>query len=57
MHDADSHIMEEPDWLHPTSTADAERFPYVWSGRRARAAIAKDAPSRRHWVPPTTNRN
>ena len=41
MHDADSHIMEEPDWLHPyLDAATRERFPYVWSvgdepGRRA----------------------
>ena len=32
MHDADSHIMEEPDWLHPyLDAATRERFPYVWS--------------------------
>ena len=31
MHDADSHIMEEPDWLHPyLDAATRERFPYVW---------------------------
>ena len=41
MHDADSHIMEEPDWLHPyLDPATRDRFPYVWSvgdepGRRA----------------------
>src|SRR5262245_45271798 len=32
MHDADSHIMEEPDWLHPyLDAATRQRFPYVWS--------------------------
>ena len=32
MHDADSHIMEEPDWLHPyLDRATRDRFPYVWS--------------------------
>ena len=32
MHDADSHIMEPPDWLHPyLDAATRERFPYVWS--------------------------
>lgn len=31
MHDADSHIMEEPDWLHPyLDAATRDRFPYVW---------------------------
>ena len=41
MHDADSHIMEAPDWLHPYLDAKTrERFPYVWTegdepGRRA----------------------
>ena len=32
MHDADSHIMEEPDWLHPyLDRVTRDRFPYVWS--------------------------
>jgi len=32
MHDADSHIMEEPDWLHPyLDRATIDRFPCVWS--------------------------
>jgi predicted TIM-barrel fold metal-dependent hydrolase len=32
MHDADSHIMEEADWLHPyLDDAARERFPYVWT--------------------------
>jgi predicted TIM-barrel fold metal-dependent hydrolase len=31
MHDADSHIMEEPDWLHPhLDAATRKRFPHVW---------------------------
>ena len=45
MHDADSHIMEEPDWLHPyLDTATRERFPYVWSvgDEPGRQAIAKE---------------
>jgi predicted TIM-barrel fold metal-dependent hydrolase len=32
MHDADSHIMEPADWLHPYLDAGTrERFPYVWN--------------------------
>jgi len=32
MHDADSHIMEPADWLHPyLDTAARERFPLVWT--------------------------
>jgi predicted TIM-barrel fold metal-dependent hydrolase len=32
MHDADSHIMEPADWLHPyLDTKTRERFPYVWA--------------------------
>jgi predicted TIM-barrel fold metal-dependent hydrolase len=32
MHDADSHIMEPADWLHPyLSAAARERFPLVWT--------------------------
>ena len=32
MHDADSHIMEPADWLHPyLDTAARERFPVVWT--------------------------
>src|SRR4051794_39983641 len=32
MHDADSHIMEPADWLHPYLDAAArERFPLVWN--------------------------
>ena len=32
MHDADSHIMEPADWLHPYLDATArERFPLVWT--------------------------
>jgi len=45
MHDADSHIMEEPDWLHPyLDAATRERFPYVWSvgDEPGRQAIAKE---------------
>jgi predicted TIM-barrel fold metal-dependent hydrolase len=31
MHDADSHVMEEPAWLTPyLDAATRERFPYVW---------------------------
>src|SRR6478609_7852195 len=31
MHDADSHIMEPPDWLHPYMDAGTrEQFPSVW---------------------------
>ncbi len=55
MHDADSHIMEEPDWLHPyLDTATRERFPYVWSvgDEPGRQAIDEGArPSRRQRVP------
>ena len=45
MHDADSHIMEEPDWLHPyLDAATRERFPYVWSvgDEPGRQAIEKE---------------
>jgi len=32
MHDADSHIMEPADWLHPYLDAGTrERFPLVWT--------------------------
>jgi predicted TIM-barrel fold metal-dependent hydrolase len=32
MHDADSHIMEPADWLHPyLDQQTRERFPYVWT--------------------------
>src|SRR4051794_21975288 len=32
MHDADSHIMEPADWLHPyLDAATRERFPLVWT--------------------------
>jgi len=32
MHDADSHIMEPADWLHPyLDDASRERFPLVWN--------------------------
>ena len=45
MHDADSHIMEEPDWLHPYLDRETrERFPYVWSigDEPGRIAIEKE---------------
>ena len=45
MHDADSHIMEEADWLHPyLDAATRERFPYVWSvgDEPGRQAIEKE---------------
>jgi predicted TIM-barrel fold metal-dependent hydrolase len=45
MHDADSHIMEAPDWLHPYLDAEArERFPFVWSigDEPGRIAIEKE---------------
>ena len=32
MHDADSHIMEPADWLHPyLDSATRDRFPFVWT--------------------------
>jgi len=32
MHDADSHIMEPADWLHPyLDDRTRERFPRVWT--------------------------
>jgi len=47
MHDADSHIMEEPDWLHPyLDRATIERFPYVWPFTGERSAEVDRA--RRH---------
>ncbi|MGH8978288.1 MAG: amidohydrolase family protein [Acidimicrobiia bacterium] len=45
MHDADSHIMEEADWLHPyLDAATRERFPFVWSvgDEPGRNAIEKE---------------
>jgi predicted TIM-barrel fold metal-dependent hydrolase len=45
MHDADSHIMEEADWLHPyLDAATRERFPYVWTvgDEPGRNPIAKE---------------
>jgi uncharacterized protein len=45
MHDADSHIMEEADWLHPyLDRASRDRFPYVWSegDEPGRLAIEKE---------------
>ena len=34
MHDADSHIMEPADWLHPYLDAPTRaRFPLVWTER------------------------
>jgi predicted TIM-barrel fold metal-dependent hydrolase len=45
MHDADSHIMEPPDWLHPyLDGAARERFPFVWSvgDEPGRIAIEKE---------------
>jgi predicted TIM-barrel fold metal-dependent hydrolase len=44
MHDADSHVMEEPDWLHPhLDRATRERFPLVWqpAGERDYDDVAK----------------
>src|SRR6266849_5686001 len=47
MHDADSHIMEPADWLHPYLDAGTrERFPFVWTTHNedptpAHVAIAK----------------
>jgi uncharacterized protein len=45
MHDADSHIMEEPDWLHPyLDPSIRDRFPYVWSvgDEPGRVAVEKE---------------
>jgi predicted TIM-barrel fold metal-dependent hydrolase len=47
MHDADSHIMEPADWLHPyLDTRTLERFPLVWETHNedptpAHVAVAK----------------
>src|SRR6516165_8937756 len=49
MHDADSHIMEPADWLHPyLDTKARERFPLVWETHNedptpAHVAVAKAA--------------
>jgi uncharacterized protein len=49
MHDADSHIMEEADWLHPYLDAKTrERFPYVWTVGDEPGRIGIDKERARH---------
>jgi predicted TIM-barrel fold metal-dependent hydrolase len=49
MHDADSHIMEEPDWLHPyLDAATKERFPHVWTVDSEPGRWGIDKERRRH---------
>ncbi|GIU88500.1 MAG: amidohydrolase [Acidimicrobiia bacterium] len=52
MHDADSHIMEEPDWLHPyLDPAVRERFPYVWHASEEPGRWGIERERRRHADP------
>ena len=52
MHDADSHIMEEPDWLHPyLDAATKERFPHVWTVSDEPGTWGIDRERRRHADP------
>jgi len=52
MHDADSHIMEEPDWLHPyLDAATRERFPYVWGQGDEAGTWGMEKERRRHADP------
>jgi predicted TIM-barrel fold metal-dependent hydrolase len=49
MHDADSHVMEEPDWLHPYLDARTrDRFPYVWGGGDEPSKWGIDKERQRH---------
>ncbi|GIU90438.1 MAG: hypothetical protein KatS3mg010_1537 [Acidimicrobiia bacterium] len=52
MHDADSHIMEEPDWLHPYLDPDVrDRFPYVWTASEEPGRWGIERERRRHSDP------
>ncbi|HEX5095441.1 MAG TPA: amidohydrolase family protein [Acidimicrobiia bacterium] len=52
MHDADSHIMEEPDWLHPyLDAATKSRFPHVWTVDSEPGRWGIDKERRRHAEP------
>jgi predicted TIM-barrel fold metal-dependent hydrolase len=49
MHDADSHIMEEADWLHPYLDAKTrERFEYVWTVGDEPGRVSIDKERARH---------
>ena len=52
MHDADSHIMEEPDWLHPyLDAATKERYPMVWKQSDEPGTWGIDVERKRHADP------
>jgi predicted TIM-barrel fold metal-dependent hydrolase len=52
MHDADSHIMEEPDWLDPyLDAATKKRFPHAWTVADEPGTWGIDKERRRHADP------
>ncbi|MGQ0825494.1 MAG: amidohydrolase family protein [Actinomycetota bacterium] len=52
MHDADSHVMEEPDWLHPyLDGATRARYPLVWTPNDEPGTWGIDVERRRHADP------